>query len=334
MIHQMKTNTLQFGWFNHGHHAINKKAIATLPETHWKEWLLKNEQNINNHNDFQDLFHPSQSHTIILDPSTMTFSESKNYGQGVKALTESNWESIQTKYGPEAYKAYLKQAQSSYPQVIPGRQALYQSAHLVRSIVNMMKTVKSDFYDIYLKEKLPHHKRVLIKPMLIERLGELTHILSDMVVPLHTSNPHNWPLGRGSKWGMHHFLEGAFFKKADDYELEKAVYPADNYRPIQTRPELERYLCKYVSRGAEKVFRIVDCQKRTMENLPSSATPKEYEAELTKCVKPLMQEQAHAASKIISRILHSIWVKAGKPDLSVLDTLEQKPVEASAKAGI
>ena len=326
----MKTSTPQFGWYAHGHQAINKKAIAELPDHSWKQFLLENQTAINSHSYFQDLFHPSQHHTIILEPTTMTFSESQNYGQTDKTPNEETWKTIQERYSPEAKKIYMAKAQSKSPKVIPGRHAVFAATRLSESILNILRNIKHQFHDPILKQKLSPDRITLLKPMLVERIGALTHILSDMVVPLHTSNPHNWPLGKDSKWGMHHFLEAAFFKAPEDYQLEPQGYPADNYRPLQDEKDLQKYLCKYVSRAAEKVFRIVDCQKKALDKLPEKTTAQDYEDELIKCMKPIMQEQAHSASKITSRILHSLWVKAGQPDMSVLNAAQEKAIETSA----
>lgn len=314
----------RFGWYRHGHHAINQKAIKDLPSSSWKDFLKQNLSQLNSYCDFQDHFHPGKHHTITLDPKTLVFTETPVYGGG-KAPTESDWQLAKENYRPEVYKAFIEVIQNKEPQVKPGQHALSAAQRLCESIIRIISTGNNDFEDNKTGGKMPADKQRLIQHHLLERIGALTHLIGDMMTPMHTATPHNWPLGRDSKWGIHSFLEGAFFNKPSDYELENARFPVDNHRPFKSLKEIEKYLMKYVNRSAEQVFRIVAKHKKVQETLPESTSTVAYEESLIKELKPIMQQQARASAKTLSRVLHSLWLLGGKPDMKIFEHANATP---------
>ncbi len=333
--------SVRFGWFDHGHHAIDTGAINRLPqqtqdERQWQGFLKENLQFIHDEDDMEDLVYDGPMHYVDLDkwlrPDVPVAHEKK---MGV------SWEEAQNAFSEEErHRLHQRWHASS---IEP--EDFYRPRNIFLSVMQKYDMVKRQLESIAQGNKrlltvAPGHTSRELNIQrnfyleLVRNVGRLSHYIGDLFMPLHLTRYHDWLLHPDAKAeqhafteGMHFFLEGKTLTTQDYQSLLSTPVKAPPGPPLN-REALRTYLIEKMQQTYGRMYDLVRLQQQALAQKREHASTDLYEKRLAEAVKPLLLEQLQSAQEALAVTLQSVWHEAGRP----VDFRSTQPVSLQQKA--
>jgi hypothetical protein len=329
--------SVRFGWYSHGHHAIDTGAIKALPTSSYQTWLQRHLPAIKIHDSMRDEIYAGPSHFCELDG----LSESK------KSHNRTGWNDVLQQFTPENKQTMLDKLPTASPPEVNAINSIYQSAFVIYTQLAKLKRGLTNFDGQPVQNK---QQIRVFRDHLIQNIGSLAHYVGDLLMPLHTTRFYNWPILGISQKKMHGFIESEVFSERQSAYPQLKPLPEVAYIPLN---ELKQTLQKTAQQSYLKVFDIVAVQKQALDevNQPQyiaqvhqdarkllkrplrkliydsrrtgqlvqqsaeAIIADRYERLLAQRLKPILESQVMQAQQLLATILQSLWVEAQKPEL-------------------
>jgi hypothetical protein len=328
----------KFGWFSHGHHAIDKGAIFRLnPEDDkivtWKDYLLRHWKQIEAANDMQDTLYDGPAHYINLK-------ERGNPERPEGVPFRRSIQDVITALSPDA----LSQVEASWLDNPIDEEVLQEEETVFSTVLEAYDTVKKQLMQIAQgtkrldqvvqgeSEEQERETRKAYYQELSQNIGALTHYLADLFMPFHVSNGiADWELWPKHNEGIHLFTEGKVLKKSDLQNLVAQAQQKESIPlPHLSRQALPAFLISKMKDTYRKLHELAALHIATLREYDFDQTQDQDQAlgegrkiefieTYSQRVKNLLEQQIREAQEAVSTVLRSVWVESGRPSIAQLE---------------
>lgn len=337
----------KFGWFSHGHHAIDKGAIFRLnPEDDkivtWKDYLLRHWKQIEAANDMQDTLYDGPAHYINLK-------ERGNPPQPEGVPFRRSIQDAIAALSPEA----LNQVEATWLDNPIDEEALAAEETVFSTVLEYYDTVKKQLMQIAQgtkrldqvvqgeSEEQELETRKAYYQELSQNIGALTHYLADLFMPFHVSNGiADWELWPKHNEGIHLFTEGKVLKKSDLQNLVAQAQQKESIPlPHLSRQALPAFLISKMKDTYRKLHELAALHIATLREYDfdqiegasqtlGEGRKLEFLETYSQRVKNLLEQQIREAQESVSTVLRSVWVESGRPTIAQLEPQAISSIES------
>ncbi len=278
----------RFGWQSPTHRGIDQGAIAQIDSPLLQTYLRQNLPSIQGYDDAQDLYCKGPRHYINLEAGN-------NQETGVP-LTASSW--------TQALKAFHPDQKNRWQNGVLEEQALPKGPSVYQAVLMAFQKVQIAFSQVSLATL--GEQPAFLQRNLFMAIGEMGHYISDLFMPMHTTQFMDWYLHPNSPKSMHHFIEGESTPSlsGQSIALEKPAVSLQTLKPFLLDSIRSSYL---------KMFDIVETHQQL---LATELDKPSFENSLRQRLQPILLEQVTRAQQAFSALLNLAWQSRFQPSFT------------------
>ncbi len=335
---------VRFGWFNHGHHAIDKGAIYRMPDqtpedASWKKYLADHWLAIEAGNDLQDAYYDGPDHYINL--ANRGNLDTPEVGAVSGPPPRLSWAEMQAKMTPDT----LHQFEKEWLQTPLTPDSMDKGPSLYNAIIETCGRLKNNFLriaegnqrlDVMTQDQglISQEARKTYYEEIPRDIGRLNHLVADIFAPHVTPGTPDWELYPGSKEGMHAFLEGSVLNRRDYSTAVGFCKQKGSKIPVPHLPmsSVPYFVLDKMQGSFRQLFELVQIQGALLKSANPAEDDEGFKASLKEALKGPMRERLEHAQEAVSTVLYSLWAEAGKPMIPENPNPPQEPPQTKKQS--
>lgn len=258
-------NSVRFGWAQAGHGSIRRGAFnraGLSPEL--RQVLASQSSAIAQADDAQDLYYQGPHHFI-----------NSETGQSA-SVPPSDWPTVDQWFSPQRKAAVL--ASGMFQPLPAGNNVVTAVLTSYNQLVKAFRNWRSTGAGL---------------PEVSRAIGQLAHYVGDLLMPLHVTSFHTWPVMGTQTRDMHAFIEQELFSRKD-YDILSAIGGNAGLVPLNPT-NLPTFLSALVKDTYARLFDLAAIQ-RSQPSKPKKTL-----------LQQLMAGQVFNAQTVLSSLLQSAW---------------------------